>query len=254
MNIGSDKTLYRFSKENIQWLVDYFLPSTSETRGGGLDGFTKMCTYLRFLADPGFQCGIGEDIGIHQSTASRIIKEMAFIISQRAAEWIKFPETTTEFKAEQTLWSTKYKMPFAVGAIDCTHFKIKKPLNNCDEYICRKGFFSINVQATCNANELFTSVDVSWPSSVHDSRIFKNSSVHNVIKSNDVEAYLLGDEGYGIAPWLMTPFKNPSNPNEALYNSTITKEKTIIERCFGQLKQRFALFQYKIRVDIEIVP
>ncbi|XP_037930966.1 putative nuclease HARBI1 [Teleopsis dalmanni] len=145
---------------------------------------------------------------------------MAIIISQRA-----------------TLWNTKYKMPFAIGAIDCTHFKIKKPLNNSDEYICGKGFYSINVQATCNANELFTSVDVSWPGSVHDSRILKNSSVHNVIKSNDVEAYLLGDEGYGIAPWLMTPFKNPSNPIEALYNSAITKERTIIERCFGQLKQ-----------------
>ncbi|XP_037932636.1 putative nuclease HARBI1 [Teleopsis dalmanni] len=114
---------------------------------------------------------------------------MAIIISQRAAEWIKFPKTTTEFKAEQTLWNTKYKMPFAVGAIDCTHFKIKKPLNNSDEYICRKGFYSINVQATCNVNALFTSVDVSWPGSVHDSRIFKKNSVHNVIKSNDVEAY-----------------------------------------------------------------
>nr|CAH7750834.1 unnamed protein product [Callosobruchus chinensis] len=35
------------------------------------------------------------------------------------------------------------------------------------------GYHSINVQATCNADEWFTSVDASWPGSVHDSRIFE---------------------------------------------------------------------------------
>nr|CAH7714657.1 unnamed protein product [Callosobruchus chinensis] len=46
-----------------------------------------------------------------------------------------------------------------MGVIDCTHIKIKKktPLLG-DEYINRKGYHSINVQATCNADEWFTSV------------------------------------------------------------------------------------------------
>jgi hypothetical protein len=50
-----------------------------------------------------------------------------------------------------------------------------------DEYINRKGFPSINVQATCNAREIFTSVDCQWPGSVHDNRIFKNSSIYDII-------------------------------------------------------------------------
>jgi hypothetical protein len=29
-----------------------------------------------------------------------------------------------------------------------------------------------SVQATCNSRELFTSVDVSWPGSVHDAKIW----------------------------------------------------------------------------------
>nr|CAH7715388.1 unnamed protein product [Callosobruchus chinensis] len=50
-------------------------------------------------------------------------------------------------------------------------------------------------------------------------------------------ALLLGDEGYGIAPWLMVPFGNPNTLAEHAYNNLFTKERVIIERCFGQLKQ-----------------
>jgi hypothetical protein len=56
------------------------------------------------------------------------------------------------------------------------------------------------VQATCNSEEWFTSVDVSWPGSVHDARIWRNSDIKRVMEENREKALLLGDEGYGIAP------------------------------------------------------
>ncbi|KAG8256247.1 hypothetical protein J6590_072912 [Homalodisca vitripennis] len=46
-----------------------------------------------------------------------------------------------------------------------------------DEYINHKGKPTLNEQATCDASEKFTSVDLSWPGSVHDSRIWKTSHV-----------------------------------------------------------------------------
>nr|CAH7735452.1 unnamed protein product [Callosobruchus chinensis] len=108
-----------------------------------------------------------------------------------------------------------------------------------DEYINRKEYHSINVQVTCNADEWFTSVDASWPGSVHDSRIWSNSEVCNIAKREfqRSNALLLGDEGYGIAPWLMVRFRKPNTPAEHAYNNLFTKERVIIERCFGQLKQ-----------------
>nr|CAI5837955.1 unnamed protein product [Callosobruchus analis] len=42
------------------------------------------------------------------------------------------------------------------------HVRISKPAQFGDEYINRKGFASINVQA----QEKFTSVDVQWPKKV----------------------------------------------------------------------------------------
>jgi hypothetical protein len=110
------------------------------------------------------------------------------------------------------------------------------------------------VQATCNSEEWFTSVDVSWPGSVHDARIWRNSDIKRVMEENREKALLLRNEGYGLAPWLMTPFKNPQTPEERAYNKLFTKERVIIERCFGQLKQRFPVLQYKVRLALKSVP
>ncbi|KAL1493819.1 hypothetical protein ABEB36_009505 [Hypothenemus hampei] len=52
----------------------------------------------------------------------------------------------------------------------------------------------------------------------------------------------------------MTPFRNPNTLAEKAYNKRHTKERVIIERCFGQLKQRFPILQYKVRVSGNILP
>nr|CAH7732281.1 unnamed protein product [Callosobruchus chinensis] len=147
-----------------------------------------------------------------------------------------------------------YNFLCAIGAIDCTHIPILKPAAHGDEYINRKGFPSLNVLASCNSSEVFTSVDISWPGSVHDARIWTNSTIQPVISRNQVRVLLLGDSGFGIAPWLMTPFRTPNNPQQQAFNNLLTRERVIIERCFGQVKQRFPILQYKIRLATEKVP
>ena len=98
----------------------------------------------------------------------------------KAELWIKFPTTAAEIQTAQEMWQARrpFQIPFVIGAVDCTHVKITKPAApQGDDYINRKGQATINVQATCNASEMFTSVDATWPGSVHDSRIWRNSSV-----------------------------------------------------------------------------
>ncbi|XP_064631610.1 putative nuclease HARBI1 [Lineus longissimus] len=148
-------------------------------------------------------------------------------------------------------------MPGAIGALDCTHVKICKPGGRRgygDEYINRKGVASINVQASCDAQERFTSIDANWPGSVHDSRIWKNSDVGRFVTKTLGDGHLLGDEGYGIAPWLMTPYGNPVQPHERTFNRIHKKERAVIERCFGQLKKRFPILLGQVRLRIPKVP
>lgn len=247
------KKLYRFEEANIQWLANHFLGEEVETRGGALSPVQKMKVFLRFLADPGFQSGIGEELGIHQSSVSRTITYVLNCVLDKANTWIKFPDTQESAMQAKEAWLKKYRFPTAIGALDCTHIRIQKPAVHGDEYINRKGVPSLNIQATCDQNYTFTSIEARWPGSVHDSRIWRNSPVRQLMQRT-THTVLLGDSGYGIQPWLMTPFINPVNDAQKDFNTLLTRERVIIECSFGQLKRRFPILQYTCRVELAKIP
>lgn len=65
---------------------------------------------------------------------------------------------------------------------------------------------------------------------------------------------LLGDQGYGIEPWLMIPFRNPDDDMKRSFNNLLKQERVLIERCFGQVKRRFPILKYVCRVKLENIP
>ena len=71
-SIDTYGSLFRFHVENVAWMLEYFLRENTETTGGALSNRQGMEVFLRHVGDPGFQdLGVGEDMGIHQSTVSR---------------------------------------------------------------------------------------------------------------------------------------------------------------------------------------
>jgi hypothetical protein len=52
----------------------------------------------------------------------------------------------------------------------------------------------------------------------------------------------------------MIPWRNPITPEQQNYNNIFERERVVIERCFGQLKLRFPILQYKIRNKMENIP
>jgi len=102
-----------------------------------------------------------------------------------------------------------------VGSIDCTHIPIISPGgDNAELYRNRKGYFSINCQAVCDAELNFTNIVARWYGSSHDSRIFENSSLYENLISGISPGILLGDGGYTLLPFLMTPIIKPQNISE----------------------------------------
>ncbi|CAH1956586.1 unnamed protein product [Acanthoscelides obtectus] len=180
------------------------------------------------------------ELGVSQATVSRTVDRVVNSIVAQSNEWIKFPTINHELMEAKRIWSSMYKFPTAIGVIDCTHIGILKPNRHGDEYINRKGKPTLNVQATCDA-----SLHVSWPGSVHDSRIWRNSETRSQLISK-ANVVLLGDDGYGIEPYLMTPFRNPTPGAEINYKKLLKQKKVLIDRCFGQLKRRFPILEYTL--------
>lgn len=175
-------------------------------------------------------------------------------IVARGNEWIHFPANDEEMEAAKELWKQKHAFPHAIGAIDCTLIPIKKPSIHGDEYVCRKQYSAINVQATCNGMEMFTSVDATWAGSVNDARIWRTSIIKGIMERNTCGALLLGDEGYPLTPWLMTVYREADTAAKQAYNALHILDRTTIERIFGQLKRRFPILGGKIRVATDRIP
>lgn len=52
--------------------------------------------------------------------------------------------------------------------------------------------------------------------------------------------WLLGDSGYPLEPWLLTPFSHPVNGSlESRYNTKFNSARSVVERAIGMLKGRW---------------
>jgi hypothetical protein len=141
--------LYRFKRENVEWLSEHILgDDAGETRGGALTKLQRMEITLRYLSSAGFQSSVAHEAGVHRSTVSRVVDNTIKKIVDKAHLWVVFPRSLQQLQAAKVRWAAAYGFPCAVGAIDCTHIRIDKPRLHGDEFVHRKGFASLNVQAT----------------------------------------------------------------------------------------------------------
>ncbi|XP_045464156.1 putative nuclease HARBI1 [Harmonia axyridis] len=213
-----------------------------------------LCT-LRYYATGCHQMTVADFTGISKSTAHRIIHRVSTAIASLRPLHITFPETQEEIRRTQTEFFGIASFPRVLGAIDCTHVKIKTPGgDNAELFRCRKGYFSLNVQAICNAKLEFTDIVARWPGSSHDSTIFRNCYRKAIFDDDRYgNAVLVGDSGYSCTKYFMTPFENCLNPAEQLYNESQIRTRNPVERMFGVWKRRFPVLSLGFRIDLDKV-
>ncbi|XP_029838975.4 putative nuclease HARBI1 [Ixodes scapularis] len=175
-----------------------------------------------------------------QTSASRIINTVSGALCELAKSGIKFPATSRAALRTARGFLEINGFPKVLGCIDGTHIALKIAKQDQHIYRNRKGYDSLNVQAICNASNEITQLTVKWPGSTHDSFMWRNCDLADKFEAGDMpEGWLLGDAGYPLQPWLMTPFRKPQKKEEENYNDCLTKTRQVIERTFGIMKSRF---------------
>ncbi|KAB0805356.1 hypothetical protein PPYR_02326 [Photinus pyralis] len=194
----------------------------------------------------------GDFAGVHKSTASRIVDKVSRAIAQLKPQYINMPESEEDIERTRIGFYEISRFPRCIGAIDCSHIKIQSPGGNDAElYRNRNGYFSINIQVVCDASLLIRNIVSRWPGSAHDSHIFRNSRLHARLENGDFgDNLLLGDSGYAVKSYLITPLLNPVTPVERLFNEAQIRARNPVERCFGVLKRRFPGLALGLRVNI----
>lgn len=89
---------------------------------------------------------------------------------------------------------------------------------------------------------MFIDCIAKWPGSVHDARILRESDLFEAFEDEaqrPVKGVLLGDSGYMLRDWLLTPFLNPNTARQRAYNIHHKSARSLVERSIGILKRRW---------------
>lgn len=191
---------------------------------------------MRYLAKGDFLSETADLHGISKSSASRIIPSVCSSLVKHYP--VRYPTDPGKLLQMKTKFFQVASFPNVVGCIDGVLVGIQTPYEHEVSYVCRKGFHAINVQAISDADMRFINIVVKWPGATHDSFILNNSEIAGVLAQHNL-GWLLGDSGYPLKTFLMTPFIHAVQGQQLRYKLAHARTRNVVERSFGILKARF---------------
>ena len=170
------KNLFHFERVHIISITEDVNEDLQPVTGRSLALAPLQQVFIapRFSATGCMQLSLAAWINVHQSPVCREVWAITGALLQTEHDSFRI------VGSNKIGFYHKFNLPNIVGCINCMHIRINAPpiYRHPEEYINRKRYHSINVQAISDTDCIFTDLDVSWPASVHDSRIFKISVLY----------------------------------------------------------------------------
>nr|XP_034324835.1 putative nuclease HARBI1 [Crassostrea gigas] len=251
---------YRFRPDTIHFLVNGVSDQlvTATKRNSPVPPLLQVLLFLRFVATGAHLRLIGDSLGISESSVGRSVKAVAAaIIAVFAQATLVFPVGEIATKVKEGFRRVA-GFPKVIGCVDGTQIRISTPTANEADYVNRKGFHSLNVQMVCDPNFRITSLCARWPGSCHDARIWRTSGLYQKFENGnypfnhttcDYDGILLGDSGYPLSRYLMTPYLTPRTQSEERFNSSLCRTRVLIEQTFGIMKRKFQALHFGLRTS-----
>uniref|UniRef100_UPI00398EEFA3 putative nuclease HARBI1 n=1 Tax=Pristiophorus japonicus TaxID=55135 RepID=UPI00398EEFA3 len=233
----------RFSKEAIGRLCDKLRDNlqTCPTTHTALSVSMKGTTALTFFASGTFQIGTGDLSSISQCAARSCIHQVTDAILRRGDQFIRFDLSAPQQREERALAFYRIAgFPKVIAAIDGTHVALKAPSSNAVRFIKRKGYHSLNAVIACDAKIRILSMNTGHCGSSPDSFVLQHCNLYDCLNQLPPgSAWILGDKGYPLKTWLMTPYRRTNNEARERYNQAHVGTRQVVERTIGVLKSRF---------------
>ncbi|KAI8128787.1 putative nuclease HARBI1 [Lucilia cuprina] len=236
---------FRINKEVFAMLLDEITPNMKVTyRCTHIPRSIKLAKFLAFLGNGSLKSGEHET-PMSKSQMSKIINEMLDVFHDYLlSKWIKLERSQEDASLTKEHYYNRVGIPGVVGCVDNTYIRIKTPDKEVKHlYNNVQGVPSLNVMVICDHNMVITHVDASQPGSYQEDYVWGQSSADSYFKckylDGESNTWVLGDSAYRPQPYLLTPYRNPLDSSQILFNEKHNQIRNTISKCLKVLKKRF---------------
>ena len=235
------KRHYRFFPETILYITRklYVFLRRRTNRSNPIPPVIQVLIALDVIAHGSPAHAVACRYAVGKSSVDRIVKRFCQAVRVGLAQEMRWPSEAAQRDIKESFHRIA-GIPGVVGLVDGMLVRIRKPSTNSFDYLCRKSYYALNCVVCAGPDNIIYAANTSWPGSVHDARALDGSGIRGQMRSME-DGHLLGDNGYPLKPWLMTPVLRPQTAAERRYNSAHSRTRVRIEHTFGILKARFAV-------------
>jgi len=244
---------FRFEKRTVRDISELLHNDLhfAKRTGRPLSPIQQVCVALNTYAGNNFQRISGLCGGVSGTGARNAIRRVTTGLCNQKETFIHMP-TTAQMEATSARMFRKYKLPNFAFAVDGCHMRLEDaprglpPGKNQQAFWCRKQFYSINTQVVANDEGLIYDLDVSWPGSTHDARVWNRSEVKAFL-GQQRRFNIAGDSAYPMSEILVKPYAVAEAANDRSmrkFNGRLSGLRTAMsENVYGIWKRRFPIIR-----------
>uniref|UniRef100_A0ACD5WND3 Uncharacterized protein n=1 Tax=Avena sativa TaxID=4498 RepID=A0ACD5WND3_AVESA len=194
-----------------------------------------------------FICGapvetVLSDVGVSRSTFGLIFWRFVEAMLKQASRHLCWPDSM-KMESTKSKFKLIYGMPNCCGVVDTACITTTPSAEpNCDH----ENNHSITVQVGVDPDTKITDIFIGWSGSIlQSSDLFKacengqvlNGSKLKLSDESEVGEYIIGDAGYPLLPWLLTPYQEKDLSGPKLeFNRRHSAARTIAQKVLARLK------------------
>ncbi|KAJ8942352.1 hypothetical protein NQ314_007010 [Rhamnusium bicolor] len=262
---------FRMSSEQFDILLSKVMPEIEKIyiSREPISPAERLSVTLRFLASGDSMTSLSYAFRLGKTTISNIIKETCIAIWNVLKNDAFLKPSEEEWLRISQDFENQWNLPHCIGAIDGKHVAIQAPPHSGSDFYNYKGSHSIILMAVCDASYCFTIVDIGAKGRQSDGGVFRHSQIGQKLEngtlnipppskiSNDdngepIPYYLVGDEAFPLAHYMMRPYPGRLLSQEKrIFNYRLSRSRRVAENTFGVLAARWRVYRKPLIASLE---
>ncbi|KAJ4772203.1 PIF / Ping-Pong family of plant transposase [Rhynchospora pubera] len=219
----------------------------------------QVAVALRRLSSGDSLVNVGTAFGTNHSTVSQVTWRFVEAMEERGLSHLRWPDADEMEKIKAK--NEKIKgLPNCCGAIDTTHIMLCLPSGepNSKVWLDSEKNHSMVIQVIVDPDMRFRDIITGWPGSMNELQILKSSGFYKLCEKgarlngksvklsdcSEIREYIVGDNGYPLLPWLMTPYQGTDNAvHKSGFNKRHSATRSVASRALARFKDMWRFFQ-----------